>query len=83
MQNTRLDSLPSGLFDSRADKTMMKHSVLPPGVNPSLGRKRQVTSVTASALLDTEVLIEDMILPEFLATTHISGAIHAIIYGQR
>jgi hypothetical protein len=35
--------------------------------------------VTTSALLDQEVLIEDMILPEFSATTHISGPIRAII----
>jgi hypothetical protein len=50
-----------------------------PGVNPSLGRKRRVTGVTTSALLDKEVLIEDMILPKFSATTHILGPIHAII----
>jgi hypothetical protein len=35
--------------------------------------------VTASALFDKEVLIEDMIHPEFSATTCISGPIHAII----
>jgi hypothetical protein len=28
----------------------MKHSALPPGANPSLGRKRSVTSVTSNAL---------------------------------
>jgi hypothetical protein len=61
------------------DKTMMKHSVLPPGVNPSLGRKRLVTDVTSSTLLDKEVLIEDMILPEFSATICILGPIRAII----
>jgi hypothetical protein len=47
---------------------MMKHLVLPPGVNPSLGRKRHVTGVTSGTLLDKEVLIKD-ILPEFSATT--------------
>jgi hypothetical protein len=57
----------------------MKRLALPPGVNPSLGQKRCVTSVTASALLDTEVLIKDMILPEFSPTTCISGPICAII----
>jgi hypothetical protein len=79
MQNMCVDCLLHVLFDSRAGKTMMKHSVLPPRVNPSLGQKRQVTGVTASALLDKEVLIEDMILPEFSAMTRISGPIHAII----
>jgi hypothetical protein len=79
MQNTRVDCLLRVLFDSGANKTMMKRSVLPLGVNPSLGRKRQVTSVTTSALLDKELLIEDIILPEFSATTHISGPIRAII----
>jgi hypothetical protein len=44
-----------------------------------LGRKRRVTGVTSSTLLDKEVLIEDMILPEFSATTCISGPIHAIL----
>jgi hypothetical protein len=29
--------------------------------------------------LDKEVLIEDMLLPEFSATTHILGPIHAIL----
>jgi hypothetical protein len=48
-------------------------------VNPPLGQKRQVTGVTASALWDKEALIEDMILPEFSATTCISGPIHAIL----
>jgi hypothetical protein len=57
------------LFGSRANKTMMKHSALPPGVNPLLGQKHHVARVTSSALLDKEVLIEDMILPEFSATT--------------
>jgi hypothetical protein len=58
---------------------MMKRLALPPGVNPSFGQKRHVTSVTSSALLDKEVLIEDMILPEFSATTWILGPIRAII----
>jgi hypothetical protein len=79
MQNNRVDCLLRVLVDSRATKTMMKCSVLPLGVNPSLGRKRRVTSVTTSALLDKEVLIEDIILPEFSATTHISGPICTII----
>jgi hypothetical protein len=79
MQNTRVDCLLRVLFDSGANKTMMKRLVLPPGVNPSMGRKRRVTGVTASTLLDKEVLIKDMILPEFSATTCISGPIRAIL----
>jgi hypothetical protein len=67
------------LFDPGANKMMMKRSALPPGVNPLLGLKHCVTGVTTSALLDKEVLIEDMILPEFSSTNHISGPIHAII----
>jgi hypothetical protein len=58
---------------------LMKRSALPPGVNPLLGRKRHVISVTSSALLDKEVPIEDMILPEFSAITCTSGPIRAII----
>jgi hypothetical protein len=44
-----------------------------------LVEKRCVTGVTSSALLDKDVLIEDMILPEFYATTCILGPIRAII----
>jgi hypothetical protein len=44
-----------------------------------LGQKHCVTGVTSSALLDKEVLIEDMIHPEFSATTHTLGPISAII----
>jgi hypothetical protein len=79
IQNTCVDCLLRVLFDSRANKTMMKRLALPLGVNPSLGQKRCVTGVTSSALLDKEVLFEDMILPEFSATTCISGPISAII----
>jgi hypothetical protein len=62
IQNTRVDCLLRVLFDSGADRMMMKHLALPPGVNPLLGQKHPVTGVTASALLDKEVHIEYMIL---------------------
>jgi hypothetical protein len=83
IQHTRVDCLLHVLFDSGADQTMMKHSVLPPGVNPSLGRKRRVTGVTSSTLLDKEVLIEDMILPEFSATNLHLGTNTCHHYGRR
>jgi hypothetical protein len=79
IQNTHVDCLLHVLFDSGADKTMMKRLALPLGVNPLLGRKCRVTGVTSSALLDKEVLIKDMILPKFSSTTRILGPIHAII----
>jgi hypothetical protein len=79
VQNTCVDCLLCVLFDSGADKTMMKRLALPRGVNPLLGRKRCVIGVTSSALLDKEVLIKDMILPEFSSTTCILGPICAII----
>jgi hypothetical protein len=79
IQNTCVDCLLRVLFDSGVDKRMMKHLSLPLGVNPSLGQKRCVTGVTASALLNKEVLIEDMILPEFSPTTCILGPIRTII----
>jgi hypothetical protein len=79
IQNTCVDCLLCVLFDSGVDKTMMKRLALPPGENPSLGRKRHVTGVTTSALLDKEVLFKDMILPEFSPTTCILGPIRAII----
>jgi hypothetical protein len=48
---------------------MMKRSALPPRVNPSLGQILCVTGVTSSALLDKEVLMEDMTLPELSSNT--------------
>jgi hypothetical protein len=44
-----------------------------------MGSKHRVTGVTSSALLDKEVLTEDMILPKFSSTTPISGPIRAFI----
>jgi hypothetical protein len=79
MQKTCVDCFLHVLFDSRANKTMMKRLALPLGLNPSLGPKPRVTGVTASVLLDQEVLIKDMILPQFSATTCILGPICAII----
>jgi hypothetical protein len=58
---------------------MMKRSALPLGENPSLGQKHRVASVTSSALLDKQVIIEDMNLPELSSTTCILGPIRAII----
>jgi hypothetical protein len=83
IQKSHENCLLHVLFNSGADKTMMKRSALPLGVNPSLGKKRRVTGVMSSALLDKEVLIEDMILPEFSSNTRISGPIRAIIMDNK
>jgi hypothetical protein len=79
IQNPHVNCLLHMFFDSGTDKTMMKHSALSPGVNPCLGQNRCVTGVTSNDLLDKEVLMEDMILPKFSATTRILGPIHTII----
>ena len=79
MQRTKVDKLLRVLFDSGADKTMLKRSVLPSGVNPSLGRKRKVTGVASTLIMDKEVILEDLFFPEFSATKNVSGPIRAML----
>jgi Reverse transcriptase (RNA-dependent DNA polymerase) len=79
MQQTGVNCLLRVLFDSGSDKTLLKQSALPPGINPSLGKKRKVIGVAASSIMDREVLIENMTLPEFLSTQRVSGPIRAFV----
>jgi hypothetical protein len=73
IQNTCVDCLLRMLFDSGADHTMMKRSAVS---EPIIGLK---TSCHWCDLKCTLGLIEDMIPPEFSATTCILGPIRAII----
>ena len=79
MQHTRVNRLMRVLFDTGADKTMIKRSAIPKGINPSSGRKRKVTGVTSSVIMDKEIVIENMILPEFSPTKRVSGPITCIV----
>jgi hypothetical protein len=79
MQRAKVDRLFRVLFDSGCDKTMLKRSVLPPGVNPSLGRRRQVTGVASTLIMNKEVMMEDLFFTEFSATKRVPGPIRAIV----
>ena len=67
------------LFDSGADRTMVSRTALPKGITPSQGKKRKVTGVTATSTLSAEISLRDVVLPEFSASTRITGPIPAII----
>jgi hypothetical protein len=82
LQKTRVNKLLKVLFDSGSDKTMFNRKALPPGINPSLGRKRKITGVISSAIVDQEIVIEEMTLPEFSSTRRVSGPIRAIVMDQ-
>jgi hypothetical protein len=79
MQHSHVDCMLSVLFDSGADKRLLKQSALPKGINPSQGKKRKVTRVTLSAIMDREILIKNMTLPEFSSTQRVPGPIRVII----
>jgi hypothetical protein len=53
MQRTKVDRLLRVLFDSGADKTMLKRSVF----NPSSGQQRKVTGVTLALIMNKEVMM--------------------------
>jgi hypothetical protein len=43
MQHSNVDCMLRILFDSGSDKTLLKQSALPKGINPSQGKKHKVT----------------------------------------
>jgi hypothetical protein len=79
MQNARVNRLLRVLFDSGSDKTLIHQSALPPGITPSIGKKRRLTGVTSSVHVDKEVILENLTLPEFLAMLRVPGPIRAIV----
>jgi hypothetical protein len=67
------------LFDSGSDKTIFKRSSLPQGIAPSTGKKWKVSGVNASSVINQDVLLTDITLPEFLSPQCIPGPISAIV----
>jgi hypothetical protein len=51
----------------------------PHGIEPSTGKKRKVSGVNASSVIDQNVLLTDITLPEFLLSQCIPGPICALI----
>jgi hypothetical protein len=67
------------LFDSGSDKTIFKRSSLPQGIEPSTGKKRKVSGVTTSSVIDQYVMVKDITLPEFSSSQRIPGPIKALL----
>jgi Retroviral aspartyl protease len=72
-------SIQHVLFDSGSDKTILKRSSLPQGIEPSTGKRRKVSGVNASSVTDQDVLLTDIPLPEFSSSQCIPGLICAIV----
>jgi Retroviral aspartyl protease len=66
------------LFDTGPDKTIVKRTSLPPGIETSTGKKRKFLGVNTSSTTDQDVL-KDITLPEFSSSQCIPGPIHAIV----
>jgi hypothetical protein len=77
IQQTSVNCMLRVLFDSGSNKTLIKQLSLPPGITPSIGKKRKVIRVTLS--LDWEVFIENMTLPEFSSTQCVSGPLRVFV----
>jgi hypothetical protein len=52
---------------------------LPQGIEPSTGKKQKVSGVNASSVIDQNILLTDITLPEFLSSQRIPGPIRALI----
>jgi hypothetical protein len=79
IQQTKVNNLLKVLFDSGSDKTIFKKSSLPQGIEPSTGKKRKVSGVTTSSVIDQYVMLKDITLPEFSSSQRIPGPIQALL----
>jgi hypothetical protein len=73
IQQTKVDNLLKVLFDSGSDKTIFKRSSRPQGIEPSTGKKRKVSGITTSLVIDQYVMLRDITLPEFSSSQRIPG----------
>jgi hypothetical protein len=67
IQQTKVNILLKVLFESRSDKMIFKGSSLPQGIAPYTGKKQKVSGVNTSSVIDQDVLLTDITLPEFLS----------------
>jgi hypothetical protein len=79
IQQTKTNTLWKVLFNSRSDKTIVKQTSLPSGIETSTGKKRKIRGVNASSTTDQDVLLKDITLPEFSSLQRIPGPIRAIV----
>jgi len=68
------------LFDTGSDKTLVNYKALPKGASPSTGQGGRVTGVHGTAVLNQEVLITSLCLPEFSPTQKVPGPIRATMF---
>jgi hypothetical protein len=66
------------LYDSRSDKTIVKQSSLPSGIETSTGKKCKILGVNASSTTDQDMLLKDITLPQFSSLQRIPGPICAV-----
>jgi hypothetical protein len=69
IQQMKVNNLLKVLFDSGSDKTIFKRSSLPQGIKPSTGKKRKVSGMNTNSVIDQDVLLTDITLPEFFVVT--------------
>jgi hypothetical protein len=65
IQHTKVNILLKVLFDSGSDKTIFKRSSMPQGIEPSTGKKRKVTGVNASSVINQYVMLTDILSQSF------------------
>jgi hypothetical protein len=58
---------------------IFKRPSLPQDIEPSTGKKRKVSGMNASLVIDQYVMLKDITLPEFLLSQHIPGPTQALI----
>ena len=70
------------LFDSGSKKTMLNFRALPKEANPTTVTGRRVTGVHGTHVLNQEVVIEDLVFPEFSPTQKVPGPIRATMFSN-
>ena len=68
------------LFDTGADLTMFNRNALPKGARPANGKDHNVSGIHGMQLMNQEVMLEDIVFPEFSATQKVPGPIRAIVF---
>lgn len=70
------------LFDSGSDKTMINRRVLPRGTIPTMAQGTRILGVHGWEVHRHEILLQDIMLPEFSTSIRIEGPVRAIVYNN-
>jgi len=68
------------LFDSGSDRTMFNRRALPPNATPRVFEGEGFTGIHGSNVHNNDVLLADLIFPEFSPTQKIPGPVRAIVF---